>query len=130
MQILKEKPPIWEEAHKHFQIDDSRTTYTYGDKIYNPAGIDLPLELVAHESVHCRQQGDDPAAWWVKYFADKAFRLSQEVEAYAEQYRFYCERHANRRKQYMYLEEIGKILSSPMYDAGISKIRAMQLIKG
>lgn len=64
------------------------TTFAYGDTIYNPAHLDLAPDLIHHEEVHQKQQGNDPAGWWLRYLSDTAFRLSQELEAYGEQYAF------------------------------------------
>lgn len=129
-EIKNEKPPIWEEAHKHFKIDDGKTFYTYGRCIYNPAGLKLPDHIVAHEKVHMAQQEaiGGPDIWWEKYFADPEFRMHEELEAYREQYRFYKNIHQNRRKREIFLEEIAKHLSSGMYGLGIEQGEAEDMI--
>lgn len=132
MKIVVGKPPIFEEAHKHFEIDDSQTFYTYGDTIYNPAGLEIEMDLVVHEKMHCLQQrmmAGGPAEWWKNYFDYPEFRLFQEVEAYAAQYSFYCLHYKDRNKQAQYLNIIAGFLTSPMYGLKLTTKEATRLIK-
>ena len=62
--------------------------YCYGDTIYNPTKRKILPDVMHHEAVHARQQGSNPDQWWYDYLTDKDFRLSQEIEAYGEQYLF------------------------------------------
>lgn len=132
MQIINKKPPIFDEAHKHFDIDDSATIYTWGDIIYNPAGIRIAQELVEHESIHSRQQEEigGPELWWKKYFEDPVFRANQEAEAYGAQYAYYCN-FCNRDRNYQtrYLYRLAQILSSDMYKVSMSHSDAIKAIK-
>lgn len=134
IKIKNEKPPkhIWDKAHAMFEIDDARTVYTYGDTIYNPAGVHLEQEILDHESVHVRQQEateGGPDAWWTKYFDDMAFRFAQEAQAYARQYNTYCinNRDGNDRTRYLY--KIASILSGPMYAVDVPHAETVRLIK-
>jgi len=131
MKIINEKPPIFKEAHKHFDIDDSATIYTWGDTIYNPAGIALPQELIEHEIVHAHQQEavGGPEVWWRRYFDDPVFRVNQEAEAYRRQYAYYCTLQKDRNVRNKYLWEIASFLVSPMYKVNMSHSDAMQAIK-
>jgi hypothetical protein len=132
MNIKIEKPPIWERAHREFEIDDSRTIYTYGDTIYNPANTYISPEVLEHEKVHMRQQGafvGGPKAWWERYFDDMSFRVSQEAEAYATQLKAYEMRERDRNKQTKYLYEIAGFLASPMYGVDMKHSDAMGLIR-
>jgi len=119
-EIINEKPPIYKQAHECFEIDDSCTIYTYGDKIYNPAGINVPESVVEHERVHMRQQRDigGPEIWWNRYFAEPDFRLSQELEAYGRQYWFFCTHNYDRNMRTKYLWKLSSIMRSPMYKVG------------
>ncbi len=130
-EIKIEKPPIWDLAHKHFVINDSVTFYTYGNVIYNPAGIKLPDHIIAHEQVHMRQQAETnggPEAWWNTYCESRDFRYEQELEAYRAQYKFYCKGHANRAKREWFLGAVSEHLSSQMYSVGITKEQAEKAI--
>ncbi len=131
MRIVRERPPIWEEAHRHFEIDDSRTFYTYGDVIHNPAGIPISADLIAHEETHARQQnnGGGPEVWWKSYFSDIEFRKKQEAEAYHNQYKFYCRQVKDRNAQAKYLHLIAGFMASPLYKLNIGSIEANYSIK-
>jgi len=132
MNILIQKPPIWEEAHKHFEIDDARTIYTYGDTIYNPSNVIIDPDVLEHESVHVRQQANTeggPRAWWRHYFDDMSFRIGQEAEAYGRQYWSFCRHEKDRNKQTRYLYMIAGFLGSKMYGVEIKNSEALALIK-
>lgn len=131
--IVVGKPPVWDEAHKHFKLDDERTVYTYGDKLYNPGGGLIPDDLDAHEATHADQQieyAGGPEAWWKRYFEDAAFRQDQEIEAYANQYKFFCAYRKDRNDRSRFLDRLARDMASPMYNAGLSHIEAMQKIRG
>lgn len=105
LQVVVEKPPIWDKAHKLFTINDAQTVYTYGHKLYNPANIDIDEFLFEHEKEHEAQQMDypgGPEAWWDRYFKDQAFREDQEFEGYHAQYWLYCTKTNSRDKRFRY----------------------------
>lgn len=104
MKIVKAYPPNIEQIKLNFKISDN-TVFAYGDTLYSPSGIKISKDLLEHEKVHQKQQGDDPAGWWDRYIEDKAFRLSQEVEAYRKQYRFF----KNSLGQYSVIEKNKRI---------------------
>lgn len=134
MKILNEKPPIWDEAKKHFEIDDSCAIFTYGDTIYNPAGVEIDPSFIAHEEVHGVQQSKYPGGpeeWWKRYFVDSVFRLAQEVEAYGKQYRWICQKYPGHKHWSMrlkYLNHITDDLAGPTYKIAIDLYMAQQLI--
>ncbi len=131
MKIINDKPPIWKEAHEHFDIDDSATIYTWGDVIYNPAGIVIQREYIEHESVHSGQQRaiGGPEKWWEKYITDPAFRYNQEVEAYGRQHAYFCTQNSDRNKRYKHAHILATILSSPMYKIGVNFNEAFRAIR-
>ena len=131
MKIEVKKPPVWDEVHKHFEIDDERTVYTWGDTICNPANLSLNQELIDHESTHARQQIaiGGPEIWWGKYLIDSDFRLQQEAEAYSNQYISFCSRVKDRNRQAKYLWLLAETLSSPMYKVNVHLMDALKLIK-
>jgi len=101
--------------------------YTYGDTIYT-ANTNLSPDLVHHEEVHERQQREMGVdKWWTRYLEDAEFRLSQEVEAYQEQYK-YMQHNYSRDQRRDVLAHIVRSLSSPMYGGLVSKELAKELI--
>lgn len=131
MKIINQKPPIFEEAHRYFDIDDSATIYTWGDIIYNPASISIGREYIEHESVHGRQQKEigGPEIWWRKYFDDPVFRVNQEAEAYGRQHAYYCREVKDRNRRARHLHLLATVLSSPMYKVGMKHSDAMTAIR-
>jgi hypothetical protein len=92
-EVINEYPPNIEEIRKVFDMGDRDIVFTYGVTLYNPKGNSIPHHLMVHEKVHQRQQlAMGVEEWWRKYLADEEFRLSQEIEAYREQYKFVKER--------------------------------------
>jgi len=127
LKISDEKPPIWDEAHKLFTLDDSQTVYTYGDTIYNPGGIGIDIMLLEHEKAHfCEQEAHagGPAGWWKQYFADDQFRWDQEFEAFWYQYREFCRQEINRDKRFRYRLHLAKqfIAGSNGIDTGVQQV--------
>ena len=92
MQIKHELPPIWNKViEAGMKPQKESTIFTYGNIIYVPnKDLELPDHLIIHEETHCKQQGSTPDAWWERYITDPYFRIDQEIEAYANQYRFIC----------------------------------------
>lgn len=89
MEIINGFPPIWENILVAFpDIARHKPIFAYGDAIYNPFEREMLSEIIFHESIHIRQQGEFPEAWWMQYLTDADFRFGQELEAYGEQYAF------------------------------------------
>ncbi len=116
--------PRLEEAKKVFPIQPG-VVFTYGDTIY--ADGEISYGLVRHELTHVRQQtsmGKD--IWWDKYLVDPEFRLSQEIEAYQNQYRIYREKEPARA--YIYRIAMADDLSGGLYQVEITFEEAKKLI--
>lgn len=128
MKIVIEQPPILEIAKAVFDIPKN-AVFTYGDTLYNPQGGHVDEHLMRHEETHTRQQGIDPDGWWKRYVSDPEFRLSQEVEAYHNQYMSFCKTNKDRNNQTRFLMRLAKDLSSPMYKLGVSMHSSMQMIR-
>jgi len=105
------------------------TVFTYGEDIYVPSGEILSDDLVVHEETHTIQQGDDPERWWDQYLSDPYFRLHQEAEAYARQYKYLCRVHKDRNKQFRILVYLAGQLSGPIYGNMLLRSDAMSMIK-
>ena len=136
MKIVNEKPPMLEKilgVGMNPNLDN--VIFTYGDTIYNPSGRDIPEYLIEHESVHTKQQGNDPDGWWERYLRDTYFRLDQETAGYAAQFRFMCNHPdkrlsvTDREKRHRILMDLGQSLSGPTYGQMIGLSYAMQQIK-
>ena len=108
--------------------------FAYGDHIYAPgkggraAPFMLSPALQAHEQVHCERQGGHPEPWWERYLIDPVFRLEEELLAHRAEYRAYCARHVNSRKQAQALAGIAVKLAAPLYGGLISPEDAQRAI--
>ena len=137
MITLPKHPPNFEMIAKAFPA--VRTTkgvvYTYGGICFNPddGPVDEPLGL--HEACHSLQQekmGDKekgPDRWWKKFIADPKFRKEQELEAFAVQYRRYCELVPNRDRRAGYLMKLAANFASPVYGSIVSQQEGIKLIR-
>lgn len=130
MQIKNERPPIYEALYRAgLRPDLENTVFTYGDTIYNPSAREIPNHLIEHEKTHILQQGDDPDGWWNRYIQDPYFRIDQEVEAYANQYKFICHKVKDRNARHKILLQFANSLSSPRYGGIILSQDAYKMIK-
>lgn len=129
MQVVRNYPPNFTEISKTFNIRGRAVVFTYGQTIYNPHGGAIADHLEVHESVHGRQQGDDPKAWWYRYLREPKFRIEQEVEAYAYQYAFVRDQEWGDETLQVFLEAISSDLSSPIYGKVVTFQEAEQMIK-
>lgn len=110
--------------------DNPYVVYTYGDTLYG-LGVtehNVDMHLWVHESIHERQQGNDPESWWNRYLNDKSFRLSQEVEAYTAQILSYNRYHKDRNNQAVFLLKIAGDLASEIYGSMVSQREAVVLL--
>jgi len=120
------KPPNWDKLVELFGVSWGKTVVTYGDTCYcaNP----LSLDLEVHEAVHAVQQSN-PVEWWDRYYVDKEFRLSQEIEAYKAQTKFLRKYVKDRNQLHRRLDSISRDLSGAMYGNCISYDEAYRRIK-
>ena len=131
MQIKNELPPIYDEAIKRFPNAnfDKGTVFTYGQNLHCSDKFTPPADILVHESVHARQQGDYPREWWQRYFEDPMFRLSQELEAYRTQYKFYCSQNKNREGQHKFAVSLASTLVRLYEIPDLDLLKALNLIK-
>lgn len=122
-------PPNIEKIRAVFGDIPSNVIFTYGDTIFNPSGNLITEDLIKHESIHTEQQGDNPDAWWDRYFVDKEFRLSQEVEAYQAQFVVMKKFVKDRNVLNKHLIRIASDLSGKIYGNIISFNEAMKVIQ-
>lgn len=129
MVVLNEPPPLYDLIDAHFHVKGTMAIFTFGNKIYAPAGGKVTRELIAHEEVHHQQQGeewDGIEAWWRRYVVDHAFRFDQELPAHVAEYRAYCKRHGGGRVKF--LNQVATRLSGPLYLGMISLEEATRRI--
>lgn len=133
MQIIKAKPPIFEDCIKAFGIGEKdKIVFSYGDILYNPNNANITPDLIRHEETHAEQQHHDPIVakiWWQRYIADTVFRIEEEIQAYGEQYKFVCASVKDRNKRAQWLHEMASQLSGPIYGTGIAYSEARKRIK-
>lgn len=131
MKIVYDFPPNYDEIANHFKVK-SNTVYTYGESLYSPLVQEIPTHLMVHEQTHVVQQTEGPFKpdeWWKEYIRSKEFRLLQEVEAYHNQYKFYCSEVRDRNMQAKFLYAVALDLASPMYGSIILMTEASKAIK-
>lgn len=133
MQIKHERPPNYDAIRQKFGrvVDGIGVMFTYGDTIYYPRshGEGISKSLVAHEIVHSRRQGDDPAKWWEWYLNNKEFRFEEELVAHQVEYVAACEG-VGRQQRRQYLAAISKRLAGPLYGNMTTKAKAKLIITG
>ena len=127
MKISTKFPPNYRELFDKFG-EDKNAVYCYGDTIYNPNGRDITPDVEIHEQVHSVQQGNSPELWYYKYLTSADFRLSQEIEAYGEQYKF-ASPHLTAKLKMWLKDNLAKALSSETYGSIISYREAERAIR-
>jgi hypothetical protein len=130
MEIVYGLPPNYEEVAKTFNIRSNQgVIFTYGNKIYVPGGerISIDKPLMKHEETHARQQKVmGVEEWWDAFLADPAFRLSQELEAYRNQYRAMAG--LPLEDKINYLDHISADLAGEIYGNMLTKEEAKAVI--
>lgn len=102
-------PPvgIYEKCRDKFKVDFRKgVVFTVGDTIH-AMRFPLPADLYEHEKTHVIQQSNYAGgwtAWWDRYLDDPYFRYTQEIEAYRNQYKYFCSqvRDRNTRAKFLY----------------------------
>ena len=130
MKIKKKYPPNYKEILDYFpQANKKGIVFTYGDTLYSPTSLNIPKHLLVHEKTHSKQQNEmGIEKWWEKYFTNKKFRFSQELEAYQNQYNF-IEKKFGRHERRVLLRQISKDLSGKLYGNLVSLREAKIKIK-
>ena len=120
MEIIVSNPPNIDLINLSDLQPNEFTVFAYGSIIYNPNNIDILPDIEYHESIHAKQQGDNPDLWYHKYITDKEFRLKMEVEAYGEQYKFNKEHIKDTKLLKWRLEKMASALSGECYNLHLS----------
>lgn len=123
MQVVVGYPPNFAAISAAFpQARNTGVLFAYGEIVYNPSGVVIPPQLIAHEGVHEIQQvaTGGPSKWWTSYIDDAMFRLAQELPAHQAEFAHYCRRVKDRNLQAKMLHGIASRLSGPLYENVIS----------
>lgn len=132
MKIVKGYPPNHAEIVEMLHPAPNYI-FTYGDTVFSPTTDVIPPDILAHESVHERQQTSkwhfSPTRWWKKYLIDPQFRYEQELEAYQAQYQFVKAHVRDRNMVHKLLHEMGRALSSANYGNVVGFSEAVEKIK-
>lgn len=115
-EIVIAHPPNFLQIHARFPFAHNYgTIFAYGDKIYNPHGVNMSPELMAHELVHCKRQLEfGVEAWWEKYLTDHRFLYWEELLAHRAEYQSLCQQYPAGNKRKM-LFHTAKKLSAKLY---------------
>ncbi len=99
---------------------------TYEDTVYS--SVPLSEDLQIHEATHIKQQTEMGAEiWWSKYLIDKEFRLSQELEAYQNQWDFIKKNYNRQNRKYLF-KHITKSMAD-LYGGMCTEQEAISLLK-
>ena len=130
MKIVQGRPPNFDAIAAVLPAaNGAKVLFCYGKTIYAPGGGPLSPWLIAHEEVHCLQQGDDIEGWWVKYLTDPKFRFTQEVEAHRREWRVWLSSGTrNRAQRRGQMVVIGARLAGPLYGNMVQFSEAREMI--
>ena len=127
--IIEEYPPNYKRyKYKFPDLETQKPLFAWENHIYNPFKVKVTPDLIIHEATHFKQQGDKPEEWLDKYLTDDHFRLEQEVEAYAEQFKL-CKERLPAKWYKKFLEAFALSLSGDLYGNIISYSQAESRIR-
>lgn len=129
MKIIYEYPPNIDKIRMFFDLHPG-IVFTWGNILYNPDHGPVDKALMKHEETHERQQAKiGIEVWWTMYLTSADFRVSQEVEAYQNQYKAQKHHIKDRNQLDQFLRAIAKDLSGPMYGCILTFDQAMRAIQ-
>lgn len=141
MRVIVAPPPMMDLIDATFQVAGKPVIFAWGDKIYNPCGVKIGPELLAHEAVHRTQQltgthqfGGARAEtairdWWYRYCADPQFRLEQEIPAHAAEFKKLLAMHGDASNNArIALSNVALKLAAPLYGKLITVAEAKKAI--
>lgn len=118
--IRIELPPNFHQIQKAFPNAIRRgVIFAYNGDIYNPSGVFVHKQLVAHEEMHlARQEVMGTYVWWGKYIDDAEFRYIEELHGHAAELRNLLKnpRIANRNSRFTLLNQTAHRLIAPLYN--------------
>jgi len=126
--IIVDYPPIFDEIDAVFHIGTKPVIFSYGASIYNPQGVSIPPQLIAHEAVHGERQQWDVKGWWRRYIDSPQFRLEEEIPAHVAEYQWLVRDGRSRNERRMALKRTAKRMASPLYGRLVSPSQARRII--
>lgn len=130
--VIFDRPPLWAEIDAMFKVAGKNVIFSWGpNAIYNPQGVKISRELMAHEEVHGARQGktdEEIFAWWRRYLKEPMFRFEEELPAHRAEYQAFCKRHGSSLARMTYLGAIAKRLSSDLYGNIVTYSQAREKI--
>lgn len=123
MRVVVAEPPMMDEIDAAFDVRGKPVLFAWGDTIYNPAGVTVSPELMAHERVHGARQRTFPCGvedWWRYYISSPRFRLLEEIPAHVDEFLALCAQHGHkwpnkRNMRRAFAAAVAKKLTSPLY---------------
>lgn len=114
-----------------FGVRGRAIIYAWGDTIYNPLGVLVGRELVAHEALHgARQCLTGIEEWWRRYIASDDFRLEEEVLAHRAEYEALLAEHgADRSTRRRMMHHVVVRLTHPVYQYKLAAGEARRRLK-
>lgn len=127
-EIKNERPPNFKSILEVFSSAKNHgVIFAYAPYIYNPSGVELPPEIIAHEQVHiARQQETSPENWWALYLTNPIFRYEEELLAHRAEYKKLCELAPSRQVRRGALKTVAKKLIAPLYAYKVPLSLAME----
>lgn len=131
MRVVQDYPPLIDEIDAAFHVRGKPVLFAWGDTVYNPKGAALPPCLHAHEAVHGARQAGDPAGWWRRYIADRAFRLQEEIPAHVAELKVRLRDCPSRPARRRCIRLVAQRLCNPVYRWGgqVTLDQAIRLLK-
>lgn len=116
MRVVYDKPPMFDEIAKAFDLTGTKPIFAFGSVIYQPFD-QKPLgpALMAHESVHGLRQGTLIETWWRQYIDDPVFRLGEEIAAHRAELGVHYLQSEDRSERRRWLTHVAARLCSRLY---------------
>ena len=130
-EIVLDFPPIYSEIAAVFRIHECRdVVFSFGPRLYNPYGLTIATEILAHEAIHGVRQrtGDHVLDWWKRYMEEPKFRLAEEAQAHRAEYRWLLA-HGARKQRRKALKQVAIKLASPLYGRLVNADKARRILK-
>lgn len=128
--IIYAAPPNYSSIARVFPVHGKHVAFSYGDRVYVPAGLPLSHEIMVHESVHGnRQDIYGVEKWWTEYIKDPVFRLEEEFDGHKAELQALLEKAKNRHERRAAEAVVSKKLASPLYGFNIARLTMRKYLR-